>query len=356
MIKKMLAVATTILTLVACSKEKNNNPDDKPIIKIGAILPLSGGMANLGSAAHNGAILAIEELNQNPQNKYYYELISDDTATDAKRAVPIYKKMVTLDKVSAIVSFDTQSGHVLKPLAAEDHILHISSAADSSVADGEYNYINSSDLQNGVQQLIEYFNKMGYKRVAIASSNHIAASRVIGIFEEQIKNTDLKVVAKELVNPSERQIQPEVYNLVSAKPDVVFLYGFEPTTSLFARALKTAGYNQAISSIYTLSYSNHPELFEGQYYFDYGTGSAEFQNKYRQRFKSDPNAAGVVVFDSVNIIARLHETGAATVAQALEGYEGPNGKTVLKDNGLIHIDLVFTKMQNGKPVNAQQGK
>ena len=339
---------------IATPPARNDNSETKPTIKIGAILPLTGGMASLGIAGNNGAILAIEKLNTNPANKYRYELISDDTATDAKRAAPIYKKMAGIDKVSAIISFDSQAGHVIKPMASQDKILHISSAADNTIADGEYNFINSSDLNDSIAKLLQYFNKMGYKKIALAGVNYTATQKVIKTLKEQIENTDFEIVAEELVSSVERQFQQEILKVVQSNPDVVFLYGFEPVTSIYAKGLKNAGYKGAVSGVYTLSYSEYPELLNEAVYLDYGIGSDEFKQEYLNRFNLEPNAASTVMFDSVGIIANLHEANTNKISDVLKTYTGPNGKFILKDNGLIHMDLVFVKMTNGKPIIVEE--
>ncbi|MDR1026482.1 MAG: ABC transporter substrate-binding protein [Lactobacillus sp.] len=359
--KKLLLVIAIILAVIACYLYSRNNattsPDsNKPTIKIGAILPLTGGMSSLGSAGENGARMAIEKSNHNPASRYHYELISDDTITDAKRSIPIFKKMTDFDKVSAIVSFDSQAGHAIKPLANQAQILHISSAADPTVADGNYNFINSSDLNNNIHNLLEYFEKNGYRNIAIAGVNYIASQRVFNILKEQIKDTDFKIVADELVNPTERQIQTEAKKIANSNPDVVFLYGFEPITSLYAKELKNAGYHGPISGIYTLSYTDNPEILNGSTYFDYGSGDDNFKEEYRQRFKLEPNAASTVMFDSINIIINLFETNTSPqqIDQILKNYYGPNGLLILKENGLIHSDLVLVQMTDGKPVPVKE--
>ena len=66
--KKLLYVLCAVLAIAGCGREKS----DKPVVKIGGILPLTGGAAQMGTAAKNGAIMAVEQLNKNTQNKYKY--------------------------------------------------------------------------------------------------------------------------------------------------------------------------------------------------------------------------------------------------------------------------------------------
>ena len=358
--KIILGIVAVIIIVIASHLwrsnpiQNNNSDSSKPTIKIGTILPLTGGMGNLVEPGNHGALLAVEELNANPDNKYRYELISEDTAMDAKRAIPIYKKMVHLDKVSAIISFDSQAALVIKPLAEQDKILHISAAADPAAAGNEHNFRYFTDMGESVDKLLQYFEKMGYRKIAIASINYTTSKTVLEILKNQAKNFGIETVVESLVNPNERQLQSEAYKIVQSNPDVVFLYGFEPVISLYARELKNAGYKGAISGINTPSYSEHPELLEGGIYLDCGTGTEAFKEKYRQKFGTEPNTLSPVMFDSVNIIARMHESGTQKPGEILPSYIGQNGKLIMKPGGLIHADLVFVRMTNGKPIPVKE--
>ena len=70
--KKIILSLMSILALGAC-KEENKMPQEKPVIKIGGLLPLTGGIAHIGESTRNGAIMAIEKLNSLPNNKYKLE-------------------------------------------------------------------------------------------------------------------------------------------------------------------------------------------------------------------------------------------------------------------------------------------
>ena len=61
-----------VLALAACKDEKKDAEAVKPVIKIGGILPMTGGAAHIGEGARNGAIMAVETLNSDLNNKYKY--------------------------------------------------------------------------------------------------------------------------------------------------------------------------------------------------------------------------------------------------------------------------------------------
>ena len=325
---------------------------DKPTVKIGAILPLTGGMPSMGDAGKKGAQLAIEELNKNPDNAFRYELIIEDVGTDIKRTVPIYKKLVTQDKVKAIISFNSQVGYAIRPLLKKNNVLHISSASDHKIADGQFSFVNSSDVDDGIEKLIQYLQNKGLQKIAIASFNHPAAQNMV----EALKAKNLNIVYSSIVNPDERKLSFEVGKIISSNPDAVFLYTYEPLTSLYAKELKQAGFNGKITSLYMLTYSDHPELFEGQTYVDYNMGERTFQEKYNKRFGIQSNSSASVMYDSVILIARLFEENSEPLTNIhdkfvniLKDYQGANGILEMKYNGLMASKPVLVKIKKGIP-------
>ena len=105
----LLAIAT--LTLVSCGKNADTaaagtetKTEDKTVVKIGFIGPLTGGVAQYGIATKEGVELKIEEINaQGGINGKKLELITVDDKGDAKEAVNAYKKLVSNDKVDMII-------------------------------------------------------------------------------------------------------------------------------------------------------------------------------------------------------------------------------------------------------------
>lgn len=365
MIKKIFAL---VLVLMIASigiwnwqkkiQQRNiNSAFEKPVVKIGAILPLSAGMPVMGIAGRNGAQMALDEINSLDNNKFTYELITEDIGVDIKRAVPIYKKLVLKDKISVLLSFNTQVGYALRSLADNDKIVHISGAADYNIADGKFNFVNCSDVNEAVKRLMSYLKQKDYKAVAIASFNHASAQKIIETLEQQAEKTGIKIVYKSLVNSEERFLNAEADAIINAKPDVVILYAFEPIIELYAKSLKQAGYKGPISSLYMLTFSNHPELFNDEVYVDYNPGTDAFRYKYKTIFGIDANAASPVMYDNIKIIWNLYENFEnpkenvrEKINQILENYQGPNGKLNLKYEGLINAPTVLVKMQEGKPV------
>ena len=79
--KKFFLIVCMTLSLIACDKQES----DKPIVKVGASLPLTGNMSHIGISAKNALQMAIDKWNA-IDTKFKYQLIVEDDAFEAKKS------------------------------------------------------------------------------------------------------------------------------------------------------------------------------------------------------------------------------------------------------------------------------
>ena len=141
--KKLLLSLCMILALVACKDEKKQTAQaqNKPVVKIGIIAPLTGNVAMVGEGIKSSIVLAEEDLKtKNLKNKY--EFVIEDDGYEARKTAAVYPKLKSLDKVDAILSTFSQTGKIIAPRAEADKILHISLSSDAEIANGKYNFLD----------------------------------------------------------------------------------------------------------------------------------------------------------------------------------------------------------------------
>ncbi len=353
--KKLLSVLCAVLALSACEK------DDANTIKIGAVIPLSGDNSNFGESAKNGMIMALNEINANPNNKFKYEIIMED-GFDPKKTVSLYDKLKNYDKIDVLISENAAMGHAIKEKVKNDKILHISFSADGSVADNEYTFNNSSDLNALAAQLSEYLKSQKVKTIAIVTMNHMAGEAILAATEPALKKNNIKIVATEKILPDAKNVKSEALRVKNKKPDVVLLYAYEPLMSIFARELKIAGYTGKLTTYYLFAFSNEPNLFNGDYFINAPSGTSDFKQRYVKEFSGKVSDISVPAhYDAVKIIYNVFEKYGkenADYQQKLHDiisvYDGANGKLHMNQKGIIYSDGIIEKIENGKPVVADK--
>src|ERR1700736_936594 len=92
----------------------------EPVIKIGEIDPLTGGVSQFGIGCHQGFQLAIDEINATGGllgSKV--ELISEDTASKPGQSSTAIRKLITQDQVLAVLGDATSSASLEAGMVAQ---------------------------------------------------------------------------------------------------------------------------------------------------------------------------------------------------------------------------------------------
>jgi branched-chain amino acid transport system substrate-binding protein len=94
--------------LCAASLAISCNTKDSDTFTIGAIFPLSGGVAFYGNESRDGGLLAIEEINNaGGLLGKKIALISEDDEGNAEKTVNAFTKLTTRNKVTIIFGSST---------------------------------------------------------------------------------------------------------------------------------------------------------------------------------------------------------------------------------------------------------
>ncbi len=95
----LLAVGITVTCIVGCRGKQ-----DKGVIRIGAILSLTGRGSQYGKASLQGIQIAVDEVNKaGGIHGRSIDLVVEDSLSEAKSAVTAYQKLLDIDKVCAII-------------------------------------------------------------------------------------------------------------------------------------------------------------------------------------------------------------------------------------------------------------
>ena len=113
--------------------------------KIGVILPLTGPLAEYGTAMKNGIEMAV---NESPLANVKLKFIFEDSQYDPKIAVSAYQKLSEIDKVSVIYNFGGPTSAAIVPLADQKKIPTLLWTTDETVVKNStyaMRFTNSAD-------------------------------------------------------------------------------------------------------------------------------------------------------------------------------------------------------------------
>ena len=162
----IVIVIINLILLLGCTKNEEN------IIKIGAIVPLTGPFASYGEPVKNGMLLAVDEINNNGGVKgKKIKLIIEDDAGNPTTAVNAFEKLAGTDKVPMILGpLSSGCSMATAPVAEKNKVVQLSTLAGipdlSKAGDYIFRIYPSSELgaRFAAKQALEIFKP---KKIAI---------------------------------------------------------------------------------------------------------------------------------------------------------------------------------------------
>ena len=144
--KKLAGIFMSLMVaagvMAGCNSNTSGDGDAKTI-KIGANLELSGGVASYGQSIKEGIDLALEEINKEGIDGKKLELVPFDNKSDAPEAISGATKLITQDKVVAIIGSATSGNTKAQVEIAQSNKIPLltpsGTAEDVTFKDGKVN-------------------------------------------------------------------------------------------------------------------------------------------------------------------------------------------------------------------------
>jgi len=162
----ILSVASSIIFTQGCAKKESN------IIKIGAILPLSGNLAFLGEGEKQGIELAVEFINQNGGiNGKKMQVIFEDSKAEPKTAATIANKLLSVDKCQYVFVSTTACSYSVAPIVNQSNALLFAMTIDPEIVNQSDKIFrvwisDAEEWELAANYAIQHnFNKIGLIRV-----------------------------------------------------------------------------------------------------------------------------------------------------------------------------------------------
>lgn len=363
--KKQIALAVAVLVVILAgfyilgSKKEEVANNSKPI-KIGLILPLTGDLGFIGEAGKGGALLAIEKINNNASLKNKYELVIEDDSFDAKKTASAINKLLSIDKVNAVISVSSTGGNVVAPIAEKNEVPHIGLASDSNVAKGEYNFTHWTRPKEETTMLISELQKRSFKKVAVINVNQQGYKAINDDFKSKISGTDITIVADEVFNSGEKDFKTIISRTSKQNPDIYIIGAFSPEIEVLGKQLKEMGVKTPLTSVEAFGLASKPEIFEGNWFIDASVDTDNFKEEYKAKFNKEVGPSSANVYDAVNLMIMAIENstneGAPSGAQIskslseTKGYSGALGILTISPEGEFISTPSVKIIKEGKAV------
>lgn len=222
----------------------------KGTYKVGAVFAVTGGASFLGDPEKKTVEMMAEEINKaGGINGYKLELIIYDTEGDATKCNLAVKKLITRDKVCAIIG-PSRSGTSLAvvPLAEKNGIPLVSCAASYKIVHNEktgkpYKWVFKSPQSDSmaVEALYNHLNTRNISKIAIMSGTTGFGKSGRGELLRLAPKYGMTIVADETFGFKDTDMTVQLTKIKGVVPQAIISWSIGPTQVLVLRNWKDLG-------------------------------------------------------------------------------------------------------------------
>lgn len=312
--RKLLAVLVASILALSMLLSACGGSDT---IKIGMIMPITGQVATYGVQSVNAAKMFAEELNAagGINGKKVELVIEDDEATPAK-TTNAFKKLVSSDKVVALVgALTSKCSLAITNEAQQKKIVMISPSSTNDTVTDAGNFVFRACYNDSFQgQVVAQFafETLQGKTAAILFDNANDYSKGLTTnFKEKFLALGGTIVSEESYATGDTDFNAQLTKIAATSPDVLFLPDYYSTVSVISKQVRALGItvpmlgadgwdeitNNAGDEVIDCYYSNHyaPDADDPEV--------KKFVASYEAKYDGvTPNALAALAYDSMNIL------------------------------------------------------
>src|ERR1700757_5002851 len=195
-------------------------------VKIGLILPMTGGQASTGKQIDNAIKLYMQQHGDTVAGRKIEVTLKDDAAAPDKTKTAA-QELIVNDKVNFIAGFGvTPAALAAAPLATQAKIPEVVMAAGTSIITEKSPYIvrTSFTLAQSSTIIGDWAVKNGIKKVATLTSDYAPGNDALNFFKEHFTAGGGEVVEEVKTPLANPDFAPFLQRMKDAKPDAIFVF------------------------------------------------------------------------------------------------------------------------------------
>lgn len=322
--KRLIIAIALAFIITGCNSTENSDP-----IRIGALFPLTGGLATYGEAAMTSAQMAAEEINaQGGINGRLVEIDFQDHQCDPKVGLTAFDQLRFAKNIKIFTSAAC-SGTVLAiapTIKGKDAILVGTIVTTPKITGVSPNIFRNwaSDAKQA-KLYADVIKEKGYKSVGILHEQTDYAAGLRTSLEKHLSDTEIAIDA-ESFEPGSSDVRTQLTKLKEKKDEVIFLSPQTETSGdVILKQMQELRFrprvlivNDNILKMPSLM-ERYKETLEGalsaDYVFEETKKHQEFLEKYRKRYNKDCTHTNICAgaYDAIHLLAKaIKEKGENT--------------------------------------------
>ena len=374
------AAAASLMTVILAASVAGCGGSSSKEIKIGLLNEMTGGNATIGTAAANGAKLAIKEINANGGllGKQIKAVVADNKSEPSESANAM-TKLLTQDKVVAVTGTFSSSNAIAAASVAEANKTPylVAGATNPKVTVDEktknvkkYIYrVCFIDPFQGTVAANFAAKDLKVKKAAMLVDNSSDYSKGLAeFFEAAFTKEGGTIVANEAYLQKDTDFKATLTKIKSKDMDILYVPGYYEEVGKIVKQAREMGITGPIvgadgwdspklGEIASASALNNTYFTNHYSVEDTSPKAKAFVEAYTKEYGQKPEALAVLGYDAVYVLAdaikRANSTDAAKIIEALattKEFPAISGVTTINKTHDADKNAVVIEMKDGKQV------
>ncbi|HEY7664323.1 MAG TPA: ABC transporter substrate-binding protein [Xanthobacteraceae bacterium] len=243
----MLRRYVTIAIALAAGASAATGAFAQDSVKVGVVLPLTGGLAPVGKQVQAGIKAYMDKNGAGVAGKKIDLIIKDDAGVpdNSKR---LAQELIVNDKVGVVGSALTPSAMAIGPLSTQGKVANVVMVSGTSgVINPRNPYMVRTSFTLGQQSgiIAEWAAKNGSKKVVIVQSDWAPGAEATAVFSDAFKKAGGQVVETIKVPLANPDFAPFLQRARDLNPDTLFVFVPAGQAGTFAKQFAERGLDKA---------------------------------------------------------------------------------------------------------------
>jgi len=324
-------------------------------IKVGEVDPLTGGVSQFGIGCHQGFVLAFEQINaQGGILGQTIELVTEDDQSKPGQSATAVRKLITQDKVVAILGDATSSATLESaPIAQTDKIPMITPTATNPRITEVGNFIFRVCFLDEFQgRVLARFAREKLKAERVFTLTDVKQDYSVDLlkfFKDEFTKLGGAIVGEQSYSSGDIDFRAQLTPIRGSKPDAVYVPGYYQEVALIVKQGRQIGLTMpfigcdgwADQALLTIGgkaldgcfFTNHfsPE--------DQSPIVKNFVEKFQGKYGTLPDTFSALGYDAARLLADAIQRAGSSDSQAVRdalaktaGFQGVTGQISLDAN------------------------
>lgn len=360
-----LGFLVSLFLFVSCQKKEDN------VVKIGALLSLTGNNAAQGNLAKNGILLGVERINkEGGLNGKLVELVIEDTETSTKGTINAFKKITSTNKVVAIVTTGDTEFQAINSLAEQSQIPVMATICTGMLDEGRSSWLFRYCYNEAQEDecLMEFVKKdLGINNMALLYPNTLFGQDFYKYSKIYIDANKINITANIAYDFNSIDQRSDAIKTIKSNPDIICARGFGSALDALLRHLSELGYKGNIvgdlSLVVPSTLNNTNGIMEGAYIvasdLDIASDNKiikEYVEEYKNKYELEPCFWDAIGYDSFIFVCDAIKKGGIEpleIKKALYQIQPDHlllGNNKFENKNDVSFDMHIFQLNNGSLV------